>query len=335
MSDSMERALKDPAGLLKLAGEEEMAGVMETLWRLALDDGESKAARKSAKKALYILKSRGVDVDRHKPEESPKGAVKGTDAERVEAAFLTAPDSTGSSLLVFDLSDGKGLTHTLCQAVVHPEGVRSFTSRQASKKALERLLEQNPELFPVPPGYALARLREASEKGGFSGASALESAPAPLRKGGLLLHEGIGDVPHPALALFPPGLSRILQPDEERRLFAMPEIARISLFGDDVPRFKELVERAKKSRLIVGNRSPDERVSDVLESFQASHFNPERRAVYGRMLLDIALSLHARGSREEAKTLVEYGKSLLIPGKSLKDHPMVRYLVYKEFLLEQ
>ena len=333
MSDSMERALKDPAGLLKLAGDEEMAGVMETLWRLALDDGESKAARKSAKKALYILKSRGVDVDRHKPEESSKGVVKG--AERVEAAFLTAPDSTGSSLLVFDLSDGKGLTHTLCQAVVHPEGVRSFTSRQASKKALERLLEQNPELFPVPPGYALARLRKASEKGGFSGASALESAPAPLRKGELLLHEGIGDVPHPALALFPPGLSRILQPDKERRLFAMPEIARLSLFGDDVPRFKELVGQAKKSRLIVGNRSPEERVSDVLESFQASHFNPERRAVYGRMLLDIALSLHARGSREEAKTLVEYGKSLLIPGKSLKDHPMVRYLVYKEFLLEQ
>jgi hypothetical protein len=329
---------KDPGWLLDLADEGERARSIELLWGLALDGGEPKQVRKAAKKALYMLKSRGSDVDRFRPVEKPERKEKAR-GESITASFLSLPDSAWNTLHLFVFSEEGMGSHTLYQAIVHPErGITKLSSQKTSKKHLEKYLEQNSEVFSVPEEYALFRFRQALrtsasfETGTAAGTngpgriSGLDSLPEALRG------NGDDEVPHPVHSLVASQVNRILKPDEESELFSMTEIARLTFLGEEVPRYKEQIDAAKKSRLIVANRSPDERIRDIVESFIATHFPPARRAIYSRILFDIAFYFFRRGQREEARILVEYGKRLANAGPSLKDHPLVRYLVYKEFL---
>ena len=317
-----------PARLLEIAGEGERARMIELLWGLALDDREPKAARKTAKKALYMLKSRGVDVESLRPaEQAPKTSEEG--GGTLSATYLSLPDSSMNALLLFLLSGKGAASSTLYQAVVHPErGITKFSSQRTSGKQLAKYLEQNPEVVPVPAEYALYRFSGALKRSDLKSVSGLDSPPWPMRV------EGAGEVPHPVLAHVGPPVSRILHPDEERKLFGLEEVARLALVGDEVPLYRERVREARESRLIVGNRNPEERISDVLDVFVAAHFTAARREIYSTMLFDIALYLAGSGRGDEAKALVDYGRGLNAAGPSLKDHPVVRFLVYKEFLLE-
>ncbi len=84
----------------------------------------------------------------------------------------------------------------------------------------------------------------------------------------------------------------------------------------------------------MGNRNPEERISDVIDGFVSVHFTAARREIYATMLFDLAYYFARTGRRDEAKVLVDYGRGLRTAGPSLKEHPVVRFLVYKEFLLE-
>ena len=316
-----------PAQLLELAGGEEQARVIELLWGLALDDEEPKTARKAAKKALYMLKSRGVDVEKLRPVETAPKASKERGGT-LSASYLSLPDSSMSALLLFVLSGERAVSSTLYQAVVHPErGITKFSSQRTSGKQLEKYLEQNPEVFQVPVEYALFRFKGALKRSDPKSVSGLDSLPGPMRE------QGAEEVPHPVLALIGPQVSRILHPDEERNLFGTQEVARLALVGDEVPIYRERVREARQSRLIVANRNPEERISDVIDGFVAAHFTADRREAYSTVLFDIALYFARAGRRDEAKVLVDYGRGLRAVGPSLKDHPVVRFLVYKEFLL--
>jgi hypothetical protein len=323
---------KGPALLLDLPDEGERARSIELLWGLALDEREAKPLRKTAKKALYMLKSRGADVERHRPAApAARGGAETDDAAReVTGAYLSLPDSSMSSLVLILLSGGSGASSTLCQAVTHPErGIEKLSFRKSSGKQLEKYLELNPEVFGVPFDYAVFRFGEALRRTDRKSVSGLESLPAPLRG------ENDAEVVHPALALAGAQMSRILHPEEERKLFGLHEVARLSLVGGEVQACRERVREARQSRLIVGNRSPEERVSAVIDHFVTSHFTPERRRVYAALLFDIALYFAGAGMRDEARALVGYGRDLHSAGPSLGEHPIVRFLVYKEFLREQ
>jgi uncharacterized protein (UPF0147 family) len=326
--DLMDMLDRNPARLLELADEGERARSIELLWVLALDEKEPKPVRKTAKKALYMLKSRGADVERLRPAEAAAKPGK-AGSEAVSASCLSLPDSSMNTLLLIVVSGEGAVSSTLYQAVAHPErGITKLSSQKTSGKQLAKYLEQNPEVFPVPAEYALFRFRGALQKSDRGSVSGLDSLPGPMRG------EGAGEVPHPVLALLGSRVSRILHPDEERKLFGMNEVARLILVGDEVPRYRERMQEAKKSRLIVGNRSPEERTADVIDGFVSAHFTPARRETYGTLLFDLAFYYARAGMREEARVLVDYGRGLRAAGPSLKDHPVVRFLVYKEFLLE-
>jgi hypothetical protein len=317
-----------PARLLDLVGEGERTPLIELLWGLALDAREPKTARKAAKKALYMLKSRGVDVERLRPAERLPRESKGG-GETLSASYLSLPDSSMNTLHLFVLFGSEAVSSTLYQAVAHPErGITRFSSQRTSGKQLAKYLEQNPEVFQVPVEYALFRFRVALRRSDRKSVSGLDSLPGPMRG------EGAGEVPHPVLSLVGSPVGRILHPDEERKLFGTHEVARLTLVGDEVSRYRERVREARKSRLIVGNRSPEERTADVIDGFISVHFTPVRREIYCTALFDLALYFDRSGMRDEAKMLVDYGRGLREAGPSLKDHPVVRFLVYKEFLLE-
>ena len=129
-------------------------------------------------------------------------------------------------------------------------------------------------------------------------------------------------------------ISRLFNPEYEKQLFQIPEVAGLSLPPEDMREFREEIDAARKSTLILYGKSPDERISQVLERLFSAYFTPERRALYRELLLDIALLLHGRGQTEYARLLVDYAVRLVGAAFSAREHPFLRFLVYREFFAQ-
>jgi len=267
------------------------------LWSLASDEGESKDVRKRAKRALYVLRSKGIDVDSVKPK--MKSAALPKDREgTVELAMLSLPDSGGRNLLIVSITDTKTLalqTHDFL--IDRLMGIGDHRVRSMSRRTLEKELENSGEFFPVPVTYALYRLARA-----LSITPDKEKKRVADRIGGRLNIGSAGEEEkHPVLDLVSATTSRIATPTEEKRLFSEKELARIMLPEDDVREYREKIEEAMKSRLILGNKNP-----------QQSH----------------------RGEKEYTRILVDYGEGLLSATVDIKKHPFVQFLTYRAFRMK-
>jgi hypothetical protein len=179
--------------------------------------------------------------------------------------------------------------------------------------------------FPVSAEYARFRLHRALGRTERSRVSGLSSLPS-------VLEGGSGPVEHPARALSGTRLSRIVNPDEERKLFTLPEIGGMTLPEEEVGEFRRQVADARESRLVLRNMTPEERVQEILSRFYRLYFIRERLEDLSTRLLDTALALHRRGMHHYTKLLVDYADSLLQPGPAMERHPLLNFLVYKTFL---
>ncbi len=323
---------KDPGKLFERLDalgedEDERRKVIEQVWELSGGD-EPKAVRKSARKTLYMLRSRGVDVDGHRPALEVKVPEVGDEPTLLEP-LLSMPDSFGSSLLIIPLLKKVSGKIEIFQFAIHREkGVVKYQKHAGSKKYLQKLHEKTPDLFPVPVDYALFRLQGALEKTDRAKLSGLSELP------GLLTERGSGEVPHPVLSLIPARVSRIHSPDEERRFLEMPEVGIMMLPEEDFEEFRKQIEEAKKSRLVIGNRNPEERVEEIVERFCVTYFTGEKLELFRERLFDIALAYHHRGLKDQGRLLVSYAQRLLEARQSHLEHPLLKYLVYRSLLAD-
>lgn len=320
--------LVEPKKILRILDEKEIKHIIQTLWAFALDKAESKPVRKAAKKALYIVKSKGIEVDSFKPEQK-----KEPEHEKVEKviydALLSIPDSTSSNLLLFILSNIQTSSLDFFEFLINQErGVKNYSSQQSSRKFLEGFKEQNPGFFPVPAEYALYKLDRALKKTDIKKISGLSALPDIL-----LLKDEKG-VQHPVLDLVPVRLSHIYNPDDEKNLFKMREVAGLSLPKGDMKEFKAEIEDAKKSKLILQGRSPEQRVMDIIDKVYISYFTPVKKAFYREILLDVALYFYYGKLEGYSRILIDYANRLLNVHLSAKEHPFLSFLVYKEFLIK-
>ncbi len=297
------------------------------LWNLASDKRESKIVRKSAKKALYIARSKGVDTDRFKPD------IEVIEEEKTEntihSALLSLPDSHGKNLLLISIINTKTLSLGIYQFIISSEyGMQDYKVMQMSKKSLERFVDQNRDFFPVPSKYALFRLNKAFKISDEKKVLKRKKVPEILYIG------NDNEITHPVLELISKNISHILTPTEEKELFKMRELMRISLPKDKVEEYKKEIESAKKSRLILGNRSPQERAMDIIDKFCFTYFTKEKRDIYREILLDIALYYYYRELQEYSRILIDYANRLIDMNIDIREHPLIQFLVYKEFLVE-
>ncbi len=315
-----EMLLEDPGGVLQFED-----GAAEELWQLSSDAAEAKSVRKAAKKALYILRSRGIDIAQKKPVE--KRSVLRTEMRIADDPLLAVPDSIGSSRLFIPLEDDRGLSLTLYRFIVNMQrGVLRFSSGPGSKNYLLKLREKEKEAyFPVTPEYALFRLDQALQKTEAGRVSGLESLPDVLKTDGSKI------VDHPALSIVQTGLARIYSPDEEKRIFNLEEIVRLVLSREDTEDVRSRIDEAKKSRIILENRSPEERIDLIIDDFYKTYFTEQRCFFYKTVLFDIALSCHYRGLGGHARVLVNMAKDLDLPAVKQKKHPVLNYLMYRAF----
>jgi hypothetical protein len=322
-----ELILRDQKAVFR-AAEEELDTVLAQLWKCALDSSEPKLLRKAAKKALYVLHSRGIDVDGARPER-PEKSADGETVYQIGECVLSIPDSRWNSLMVFVLLEKTTSSMNAARFTVNLErGLTAYTQEHMAKKQISRIVQNTPGLFHVPEPYALYKLNTALEKPESGKISGVSSLPDVLRR-------KPQDPPrHPALENIPAQLSRLVKPDEEKTLFQQKEIVSLSLPSGEMREFKEEIARAKGSTLILQGKSPQERVKDIIEKLFTFYFTPAKRAMYSEAFLDIALYFFNTDRESLARLLVDYAKHLGTPSSKLQQNPVVNFLIYKEFFME-
>ncbi len=320
--------LRDPKAVFSAAEGGELSMVLGQLWKCALDSSQPKLLRKAAKKALYVLHSRGIDVDEARPERQEKSAaVKPT--YQIGECVVSIPDSQWNSLVVFSLLETSTSSLKAARFTVNPvRGLVAYTLQQSAKKQFSRIAQDTPGLFHAPEPYALYKLNTALKNTDGKELSGISSLPDVLRK------EDPQPPRHPMLDLIPSQLTRLVKPDEEKALFQQKEIVSLSLPPEDMREFKEEIERAKRSTLILQGKSPQERVNDVIEKVFTFYFTPEKRALYSEAILDLALYFFKTERESFARLLVDYAGNLNTPSSNLQRNPFVNFLLYKEFFME-
>jgi hypothetical protein len=319
MKDKLkERLLKDPRIVLN-----EKDDIVEELWQLSSAVEESKPVRKAAKKALYILGSRGVDISRKKPKK--KKPVFHTQLRVADDPLLSVPDSQGYSRLIIPVVDDRGAAFTEYRFILSAlDGMLQFSSAPGSKNHMRKLLEPRENgFFPVSPEYALFRLDQAINHTDVEHISGLESLPDILRVKRSAMLE------HPVLSVVRAGLTRIFSPEEEKRIFTLDEIARLSLSERDTEEVRTRIREAQASKLILENKSPQERFERIIDSFFKTYFTEVRCSYYRTLLFDIALFCRHRGLENEARILVHTAQDFHTRVVLGKKHPVANYLVYQ------
>ncbi|MFW6138438.1 MAG: hypothetical protein ACOC7U_04615 [Spirochaetota bacterium] len=316
---------RDPSSVLerlKSSGEKEKT--IQELWTLSLSSKEDRRVKKSARKALYILRSGGFDVDGLKPQPEQKHAAAKTEPT-LHSALISVPDSRGDYMLMVALENPATLALDLFRFLVdRHRGIKRFDREQVSHRIMERM-GRNPDVIEVPPHYGLFRLNRALEKTDRERVSGLD------RLSGVLAAEAAQEAEHPVLESMGGSVSQLLRPGDENKLFKIQEVTRLTLPDEEVQEYKKKIEEARKSRLIVENKTPQEREKDIIEKFYKFYFTMEKRRDYREILLDTALYYLKNGEQDPARILVEYANRLLSPALSPSDHPLISYLVNRTF----
>ncbi len=319
---------QNPRSLLKrMRGAAERQEIVQKFWEISVDERMARSAQKSAKKALYIFRSAGIDIDQFRPSaKKPKG--KGEDEHTIDSCFLSIPDGLGRSELIISLMNQRSSSLVQYRFIINNlRGVLGYSQNPGSKKSLQKLIRQNDNFFSIPASYAIFRLHRALQRTDYERVSGLGSLPRSLRD------DGEESVEHPVRKLVPARISRILTPDEESNLFKMGELGTMRLPEEDIRDVRSHINEAKNSKLVLQNRTPTQRVQEIVKGFNTTYFTPERLDDLATRLLDLALINYYRDQSSQARLLIEYADRLRSPKLVAEQHPLLNYLVYKAFSL--
>jgi hypothetical protein len=278
-------AAQSPAGVALAAVEVARAkGLPNVLW--ALSGHPTREVGKAARRALHLLRSRGVAVGERPEAPRSKVALSPPQPgdEASEPCRTTTADGFGDRALWIPLKRLQGFE--LWELVLSDElGVREVHRAELSRKQLRA------HFASLPKGgmgiYVLPRPRAA---GLLAEAIALGGAPRELTEArGLLDRLGGGN---PATAVPDSAVVGAPGDDPERlaesaQLFDEPELR---TFVPPEQLLRELalkLDEIEVSPLLLDGRQKADRRQHVLDQAVESHFTPVRRARYARRLFEL------------------------------------------------
>jgi hypothetical protein len=269
----------------------------------AEDEASPSSARKAARRALNVLRSRGVAIPARtrtaKPEEQAEAAV--------EATF-TPPDIQGTVVITLTRREPSGRYHLAEVILREPFGVLQAGSGWLSGSQLKEQSKRTLQGYgvtpaPVPAPWARHRIAMARRLNAASG------VPVPLG------FERCLDLVEPAPESAPPHPLADLEADltSDDATAAVPMSARVY----NEPEFRGWwPERAALNELLqkVGSRlgpesSGDQAAMEAIFAEEMSaatdrYFSPEVRGVVASRMRDVAISIRARkGDRAAAEVL--------------------------------
>lgn len=291
-----------------------------------------KERRKALKRALHLLKTRGVSVPEKLFVREESGILPSPGAPALEARISSVFDNgeryvilegprevLGGNLLVARLSDQHGIRD--CHLL--------NLKRKQREEFWEYFSNQGLDAWAAaPPGYVLRLLEEAL---------VLTPDGEPSRDDYLPLRETLWrhlgrpeDAPalEELLPLLSPGERRGFL--EQSRRLATGELCRSWLpRPEEIAPWIEKLKEAQDSPLVLSEQQQRLRQEGVLDDATAALFPQESRTRWGRRLLETAYFLDLSGRGEEARAAQAAGEDLLSrePSTLAGENPFLQELV--------
>lgn len=289
----------------------------------------AKDLQKAARRALYRLKTMGVDIESLASQE-PRKSVLEVPKLPVVVALASQIDFDGNralylarrrpfSGLVFVsliINDQRGVVD--CHAF--PVTKKDLTGMVADIQADDRLTH-----VEFPPSYAQQLVEESYQRNLSTG------TPVPRDFQGLRDLIGTPDTPWDK-----PPMYHVVSPEEIRgqpawlaqapQLFEVKEFQGWHLPPDAVQKYREEIKRAVDSPIIVSQALQQERVEAVQKRTLREIFDTEKRALYRSRLEEMAYLLWQTKRPDEAKRAFASALALQGEGIDPAEHPFLRRL---------
>jgi hypothetical protein len=299
------------------------------LLRLLLEVSEDKSVRKSIKRSLYKLKSRGIGVgevglDKTKsilrplPVDPPKG-------------FGGPVDSMGQRVLLLAIPHA-GRGWTVMQGVVSDRtGLASFSGGEIGRKGFRSLLEEIRKGGPAPlvevdaPYVALLLTQAYAMTMSRGGTPPQEYAPFKVEIESLKKEDG--------RALIYSHLKAEEVREDDRLLRRIPELLKADVFlgwGIEEARIRpyaDSVSEAEESKLVLSQVQKEIRVREIYQRAVAELFGEDERRVYKKRMEELAYYLLKRGREDEASVCLAVALDLEKPPTAFQASPFLVQLV--------
>jgi hypothetical protein len=270
---------------------------------IARDDGSPAPARKAARRALNVLKARGIAI----PEPNRIGRIADDGAEQIQAWFL-APDATGAAVFIVGAHAPTG-RYRVAQVVVRDvEGVVEVRAFDLSGSQLAGYLDETEKRSgsrppEVPVAWARARIaaaRAQHKKNGSIEPLGLDAhadlvGPAPAEQ-----------VPHPIddAKIDPSSAAGAVA--QSAQLHVDPEFRGWLPSGESI---RMLLEKIGQSLGAEGEQPHDQAkvnaaVREALELATDNFFAPEVREIIAARMRDAAISVLSRAGRDRAAAVL-------------------------------
>jgi hypothetical protein len=258
-----------------------------------LAESKDKAVAKAARRALHVLKTRGVSLA-----EKPRAFKLQVGGEPAPPSLASVIDGRGERIVwyVRESDDGYGVFQA---ELSETRGLIGFQGASAPKKSWRdriKLMREQSGLAEIPSTHVRFLIERAYQQMVAAG----RSPPAGFAEARLRLGEFVDEPEHPALALAPP-----LDAAEARgRLAELHELPEIAMWIPPEDALKELdleVGQIVTSQLVVDPAQRRAQLSAAVEKVATKTFTPEVRARFAERLRETALLQHARGRTLEAR----------------------------------
>lgn len=317
-----------PAALDEAAGEALLAWLVERgdAERLArLGDGADRALAKRARKALHVLRTRGVAAPKpEKREFRPHGPF----APAEELSLASMIDGRGERIVWLVRAADPGLDIFEAQ-LSDTRGILGFTTANAPRKewrahAARVVADERMAVARVSERHA----RQLIEEGYRSTLAAGRVPPDEFARARLGMGHHEPEQRHPALDLAPP------LPLAEARarlaaLHALPELRTWIPPEEALPALDLEVGNIVTSKLIVDPLQRKEQLAAAVEKVAAATLASGYRQLLAARLYETALLLAARGQPDEARLATTAAALTLDASVPASDNPFVLRLFDK------
>jgi hypothetical protein len=271
----------------------------------AASEDLSGPARKASRRALGVLKARGVAL----PERSAQSTAARPGEEEVIEATFSPPDGRGT--ISFTIAKRRGGERAHIAEVIARDGVgvvnavSGWMSRSQIKEAHQRIAESTGvPPAAVPPEWARFRIAQAKSENAKSGTL----VPLGLERCKDLLDPTPAEEPaHPIADLEKAAGDAAEAP---AALHAEPELRSWLPDGRALDELLRKVGEKLSAADAEDSKKVDEVLQEEIKSATDRYFTPEQRALLARRMRDAAISIRQRAGDERAKDVLRAVKAV-------------------------
>ena len=286
---------------------------------LRLGDAADKALAKRARKALHLLRTRGVAAPRAERREfRPHGPF----APAEELSLASMIDGRGERIVWLVRAADKGLDVFEAQ-LSDTRGILGFTTANAPRKdwrahAARVVADERMAVARISERHA----RQLIEEGYRRTLAAGRVPPEEFARARLGMGHYEPEERHPALDVAPP-----FDVAEARGrlagLHALPELRTWIPPEESLPALDLEIGNIVTSKLIVDPQQRQEQLAAAVDKVANAALTPELRALVGARLYETALLLAARGKVDDARLCTTAAALTLDESVAASDNPFV------------